>query len=188
MPDYSDLIPANLKPGLTTPDGANLKPGLVTPAYTGGTPSAADQIKPSLRNADGSLKAGLVLGSELKPSLVGSGGDVLPAIELLASRVEGLGTDGGTSTPINTLTAKLIVVGISFYNNAAITLTDSEGNTWISMGVINESPACIATYYCLNPNVSAAHTVTFTGSTQLSSIAFAAFANVTAFDHFNRGA
>ena len=69
MPDYSSLNPAVLKPGLTTPDGADLKPGLVTSAYTGGTPTAANQIKPSLRNADGSLKAGLVSGGALKPSL-----------------------------------------------------------------------------------------------------------------------
>lgn len=69
MTDYSDLDPAILKPGLTTPDGANLKPSLVTSDYTGGTPSAANQIKPSLRNADGSLKAGLLTDGALAASL-----------------------------------------------------------------------------------------------------------------------
>ncbi len=70
MADYSDLIPANLKPGLTTPDGQDLKPSLVTPLYTGGTPTAADQFKPSLRDAGGNLKPGLVMGDgTLKPSV-----------------------------------------------------------------------------------------------------------------------
>lgn len=70
MPNYADLNPAILKPGLTTADGANLKPGLVTPAYSGGVPSNANQVKPSLLKADGTLKAGLLtIGGELKPSL-----------------------------------------------------------------------------------------------------------------------
>jgi hypothetical protein len=69
--DYSDLIPANLKPGLLTQDGLNLKPGLTTSLYSGGTPTAANQVKSSLLNADGTLKPGLTTadGSALKPSL-----------------------------------------------------------------------------------------------------------------------
>lgn len=69
MADYSDLIPGNLKPGAVS--GSDLKPGLVTADYAGGTPSAADQIKAGLRNADGSLKAGLLLGDVLKAGIVG---------------------------------------------------------------------------------------------------------------------
>jgi hypothetical protein len=67
MPDHRDLNPDRLKPGLAK--GGRLKPGLVTPAYTGGTPGAAGQIKPSLRDRNGNLKPGLVNGNELKPSL-----------------------------------------------------------------------------------------------------------------------
>jgi hypothetical protein len=67
MPDHRDLNPDRLKPGLAK--GGRLKPGLVTPAYTGGTPGAAGQIKPSLRDRNGNLKPGLVQGNVLKPSL-----------------------------------------------------------------------------------------------------------------------
>jgi hypothetical protein len=67
MPDHRDLNPDRLKPGLVK--GGRLKPGLVTPAYTGGTPGAAGQIKPSLRDRNGNLKPGLVQGNVLKPSL-----------------------------------------------------------------------------------------------------------------------
>lgn len=67
--DYRDLNPSILKPGLTTPDGLDLKPSLVTTAYSGGTPSAANQIKPSLRNADGSLKSSIANANLLKPSM-----------------------------------------------------------------------------------------------------------------------
>lgn len=82
MPDYSDLNPANLKPGLTTPDGLELKPGLVTSAYAGGTPTASNQIKASLRNADGSLKPGLISGSALKASLLNAAGPAVPSMLL----------------------------------------------------------------------------------------------------------
>jgi hypothetical protein len=71
MPDYSNLNPSRLKPGLVTP-GGDLKPGLVTEHYTGGIPSAANQVKPSLLDADGNLKPGLLLDGKLKPSLVKS--------------------------------------------------------------------------------------------------------------------
>lgn len=67
-PDYSDLNPEVLRRGLVDGNG-NLKPGLVTPEYTGGTPSAAGEIKASLRNADGTLKAGLIRGDQLKESI-----------------------------------------------------------------------------------------------------------------------
>ena len=111
-----------------------------------------------------------------------------PPIKLIASRVEGLGHDGGTSTPISTLKANLFVLGISFYNNAPFTMVDSAGNTWVHLGVINESTACIDAYYCFNPIVSAAHTITLAGAAQLSSIAFAAFQITGTFDKFNRHA
>lgn len=71
MPDYTDLDPSQLKPGLV--DGPNLKPGLVTPLYTGGTPTAPNQIKPNLRYPNGQLKPGLVDGLALKCNLLGMG-------------------------------------------------------------------------------------------------------------------
>ncbi|QDV26919.1 hypothetical protein [Aureliella helgolandensis] len=75
MPDYSDLDPNRLKPGLTDGSG-NLKPSLVTPDYTGGTPDSASEVKPSLIRPDGSLRPGLLLAGDLKPSLLAVVGGV----------------------------------------------------------------------------------------------------------------
>jgi hypothetical protein len=73
MPDHSGLNPQRLKPGLKS--GDRLKPGLVTPSYSGGTPTSAAQVKPSLLDRAGNLKPGLVSGGKLKPSL-GSGSTI----------------------------------------------------------------------------------------------------------------
>lgn len=68
MPNYSDLNPAALKPAWS--DGTNLKAALTTSNYSGGTPSAANEVKASLLNADGSLKASLLVGGELSPGIL----------------------------------------------------------------------------------------------------------------------
>jgi hypothetical protein len=52
--DYSDLDPAALRASLS--DGTRLKKSITTDLYTGGTPSAANQVKPSIMYADGTLK------------------------------------------------------------------------------------------------------------------------------------
>jgi hypothetical protein len=66
--DHSDLDPQRLKPGLKT--GSRLKPNLVRPSYTGGTPTAADQVKPTLLDKAGNLKPGLASDGNLKASLL----------------------------------------------------------------------------------------------------------------------
>lgn len=67
--NVSLLDPSGLKPGMVS--GANLKPGLVTASYSGGTPSAATDIKRGMLTDDGNLKRSL-LGSNgnLKPGLL----------------------------------------------------------------------------------------------------------------------
>ena len=64
------LNPALLKPSLT--DGAgNLRHALVTDSYSGGTPSAASELRGSLVDDGGKLKPGLCLPhGTLKPSLL----------------------------------------------------------------------------------------------------------------------
>lgn len=69
MPNYSDLDPAKLKPGLTDGNG-NLKPSLTTPLYTGGKPTNANQVKRSIVDAAGNLRAGLVHDGKIKRSLL----------------------------------------------------------------------------------------------------------------------
>ena len=61
MADYSDFDPANLRKGLLNKDRTGLKPSLTTDLYSGtGVPTNWNQLKPSLRHADGTLRAGLL--------------------------------------------------------------------------------------------------------------------------------
>ncbi len=68
MADYTDFDPANLRAGLVKSDRSGLKPSLTTPLYSGtGTPTHWNQLKPSLRHADGTLRAGMLdANNELK--------------------------------------------------------------------------------------------------------------------------
>lgn len=75
MADYSDLDPTALRASLS--DGTRLKKSITTDLYTGGTPSAANQVKPSIMYADGTLKESITYADgTLKPSwlIAGSGG------------------------------------------------------------------------------------------------------------------
>lgn len=71
MANPSEFNPANLKPSWVK--GSNLKPSVTRDSYSGGTPSAASDLKPPLTNADGTLKASLRVGGQLKPSLLFDG-------------------------------------------------------------------------------------------------------------------
>lgn len=94
---------------------------------------------------------------------------------------------GGTTSPaINTSgspTVTLMVVGISAYqaNIGTVTIADTGLNTWTPLTSKSANKvAYTQLYYCLNPNTSAAHTVTFTTSTGNASgtVAVAAFSGV----------
>ena len=68
MADYSDLVPADLKPSLS--DGTNLKPSITTDSYAGGTPTAAGEVKRSVVYADGTVKPSMTAADgTLKPSV-----------------------------------------------------------------------------------------------------------------------
>ncbi len=74
MADHTAFNPALLKPGLVDAAG-NLKPSLTTSTYSGGTPSAATDLKPGIIRPDGTIREGLVDANDnLKPSLLSSGG------------------------------------------------------------------------------------------------------------------
>lgn len=81
MADYSDLDPTTLRRSLS--DGTRLKKSITTALYTGGTPSAANQVKPSIMYPDGTLKESVTYADgTLKPSWLiagGGGGTWTPA-------------------------------------------------------------------------------------------------------------
>lgn len=72
MADFSNFNPAHLRKGLVDAAGTALKPGLTTSSYSGsGTPTAANELKPSIVNADGTFKPTMLRADgSLKPSLL----------------------------------------------------------------------------------------------------------------------
>jgi len=90
MADYSDLVPAYLRPSVS--DGTRLKPSITTSNYSGGTPSAADEVKPSLMYADGTLKESVADAVGLKASWLLAGSPRPPNTAPVASSVAFTGT------------------------------------------------------------------------------------------------
>lgn len=93
MANPSDLIPSQLKPAWVDADG-NLKPSLTRSSYSGGTPTAASDLKPSLLKPDGTLKNSLLnAAGTLKPA-------VMLSLLLLANfRVDSTLTTVDSTTP-----------------------------------------------------------------------------------------
>lgn len=93
-------------------------------------------------------------------SLVSSGGKVL-------------GASGGSSNPLNTLTAKLIVVylagGVSGGAGVGV-LNDSKSNLWISLPSYLDTVICSHLWFCINPIVDASHVFITSGAGQYSTI------------------
>ena len=77
MTDPSKFDPSRVRAAWTTPDGQNLKKGCTTDQYTGGTPGPGD-LKPGMLDAAGNLKPGLLLGDDLKPSILLAPIDEIP--------------------------------------------------------------------------------------------------------------
>jgi len=69
MVNWTRFVPAFLRDAFKDSSG-NLKPSVTTDSYTGGNPDGPEDLKPSIVNPDGSLKDGLCLGDDLKPSIL----------------------------------------------------------------------------------------------------------------------
>lgn len=101
MADYSDLDPTLLRPSVS--DGTNLKPSITTNGYSGGTPSAATDLKRSICYADGTLKQSIADSVGVKASWLLSGSarpPTSPAVSTLAAIADqkAANTGGGTFT------------------------------------------------------------------------------------------
>jgi len=112
--DYSDLDPTALRASLS--DGTRLKKSITTDLYTGGTPSAANQVKRSIMYADGTLKESVTYADgTLKPSwLIAGGGGAAPSTDFIT-------TWNGTAT--QTLTMPTTGTGY----DGTVTWEDSSG-------------------------------------------------------------
>jgi hypothetical protein len=90
-----------------------------------------------------------------------------------------------TTAGIDTTGAKLIVVAAAY--SAAITLTDSNGNTWTALTAQQSATHASRLYYCVNPVVGAGHTFTLSSTGGFPSLAVAAYSGAASspFDQQN---
>ncbi len=89
------------------------------------------------------------------------------ALPRLVTRAIAGSVNGGasvTTAAIDTTGVTFLLVAASFIGT--ITLTDSQGNTWVPCTKYTASPAdaAIQFFYCVNPTTNAAHTFTITGT------------------------
>ena len=173
MADYSDLDPAALRASLS--DGTRLKKSITTDLYTGGTPSAANQVKPSIMYADGTLKESITYADgTLKPSwlIAGGGGGVaggkllqmtrtaigkssttavIPADDTIPQSTEGLEIYSASFTPLSATSTIVMSIdsGVSRSVNGWVTFAlfvDSETDAFASGDVYFGNSFAVETF------------------------------------------
>ncbi len=115
------------------------------------------------------------------PKAAGGGGGGNAALVASIGKVGGL--SGDTTDAINTSTANLIVVGLSYYTGATgITVSDNKSNTYnTSLTVRNSGGQSTAVfYYLFAPNVGSNHTFTVAGTLFAGDIFVQAFSGIAA--------
>lgn len=129
---------------------------------------------------------------------VGGGGTtkvssaITPSPALVSHTFMAVDFSGGTTSAINTTGANFIVVGIGNFRDTAVTVTDSNSNTWTPLTRANGGRYDVATqlFYCSSAIVGSGHTFTVTGSGVYGNFLVAAFSGVasTPFDVENGNA
>lgn len=80
----------------------------------------------------------------------------------LVASAKANGASGGTTSAIDTTGAKLLVIEAGF--SGAVTISDSNGNTWTAGTLYNATTPNVQFFYCVNPVVGAGHTFTIAAS------------------------
>jgi hypothetical protein len=68
------------------------------------------------------------------------------------------GTNGGTTSSVDTTGATLLVATLAYYT--VIAISDSKANTWTQLTAHTSGSANSVIYYCKNPTVGTGHTFT----------------------------
>lgn len=90
--------------------------------------------------------------------------------------------DTVTTAAIDTTTSDFIAVAVALTGSgSSVTITDSEGNSFVSHGAYTGGANSVQWYSCANPNVSANHTFSTTLASRCPTIAVVALNGVTAF-------
>lgn len=82
----------------------------------------------------------------------------------LLAHTSTFGTNGGTTSAINTTGANLIVLVLSSQGAVMGTFSDSQGNTYINVTDEPASSGSSQIWYCSSPSTSASHTFTVSGA------------------------
>lgn len=98
-----------------------------------------------------------------------------------------------TTASVDTTGANLIVLGLSAYANADMTISDSKGNTWTALTRYEGSylgSFFSRLYYCLSPTVGSGHTFSAAnnGTLQYAVLSVQAFSGVDVYDSAENGA
>lgn len=104
-----------------------------------------------------------------------------PGIQYVASTSQAGTANGATTSAIDTTGANLIVVAVSWFNNAATTVSDNQGNTWTALTVRSvASNVTSRLYYCASPTTNASHTFSVSGTSIFPTIAVVAVSGAAA--------
>lgn len=101
----------------------------------------------------------------------------------LVSNVTAAGLDGATSASIDTTGATLLVIAVSY--GAAITVSDSKGNTWTALTESDVAPPKHRIYYAANPTVGTSHTFTVSGTSSAAAFSASAWSGVVTTSPFD---
>lgn len=99
------------------------------------------------------------------------------------------GSNGGTTTGIDTTGANLIVIGVSCYFGTAgsAAVSDNKGNTYTALSIWqNNVVAWARLYYCSAPSVGSGHTFTLSGSGIAGTMCVAAFSGLSSSTQFDQ--
>lgn len=108
------------------------------------------------------------------------------AFSLVAHTAANLGTNGGTTSGIDTTGAKLIVMGVSSEVGVVPTVSDSKSNSWRAIPANSVARSAYLFYAYGSLTVGSGHTFTVTSSGGSNSAAVAAFSGYTGtVDPFN---
>lgn len=73
-----------------------------------------------------------------------------------------VGGSGGTTGNVNTLTANLIIVVLTYYTSAGANLTDNQSNTYTQLTAYSDNNMAVTIFYKISPTVSSTHTFSTT--------------------------
>jgi hypothetical protein len=100
-------------------------------------------------------------------------------IALVTSTAQSLGTNGGTTSGIDTTGANFLAVFVAYITGTTPTVSDSKSNTWTPLTARDTTIGAKGQFfYSKNPTVGTGHTFTVSGSSIFASIGVQAFSGV----------